>query len=97
LQYIHQQYPKVATSFLAEKDGDKLDQQLATLGFSPHTYSPQYRFVSKALVAACHAKGIKILPWTVNTKEAMQKLIADGVDGIISDYPDLFAQLPQNK
>src|SRR5205085_7382283 len=46
LQYIHQKYPGVATSFLAEKDGDNLDQQLATLGFSPDTYSPQYRFVS---------------------------------------------------
>ena len=33
---------------------------------------------------------MKIVPWTVNDKEGIEKLKAMGVDGIITDYPDLF-------
>ena len=34
--------------------------------------------------------GIKVIPWTVNDVEQMKELKQMGVDGIISDYPDLF-------
>jgi glycerophosphoryl diester phosphodiesterase len=33
---------------------------------------------------------MKIIPWTVNDKETIEKLEKMGVDGIISDYPNLF-------
>jgi glycerophosphoryl diester phosphodiesterase len=46
--------------------------------------------VDKAMVQFCHEKGIKVIPWTVNSKEEMTALINLGVDGIITDYPDLF-------
>ncbi|MBA3674725.1 MAG: glycerophosphodiester phosphodiesterase, partial [Chitinophagaceae bacterium] len=35
-------------------------------------------------------KGMKIIPWTVNTKEEIERIKSLGVDGIITDYPDLF-------
>jgi glycerophosphoryl diester phosphodiesterase len=31
-----------------------------------------------------------VIPWTVNEKEKIDELKRMGVDGIISDYPDLF-------
>jgi glycerophosphoryl diester phosphodiesterase len=33
---------------------------------------------------------MKLIPWTVNDKEGIDKLKGLGVDGIITDYPDLF-------
>ena len=42
------------------------------------------------LVKECHDKGMKIVPWTVNDKKQVTKLKKMGVDGIITDYPDLF-------
>jgi glycerophosphoryl diester phosphodiesterase len=33
---------------------------------------------------------MKIIPWTVNTKKDIDALIALGVDGLITDYPNLF-------
>jgi glycerophosphoryl diester phosphodiesterase len=37
----------------------------------------------------CHTQGMKVIPWTVNTLNDMQQLANDGVDGIITDYPNL--------
>jgi glycerophosphoryl diester phosphodiesterase len=45
-------------------------------------------FTTKALVEEAHRAGLKVIPWTINDKATMHKLIDDGVDGIISDYPD---------
>ena len=90
LQILHDSYPAVKTSMLVE-DYDKrtLDQQLNSLGFTPTIYSPAHTLVNKELVDACHAKKIKIIPWTVNDTATIHKLKQLGVDGIISDYPNL--------
>ena len=91
LQYLHQHYPSIKTAMLVE-DYDKrgLQNQLKALGFTPTIYSPAQALVTAALVTACHRQGIRIIPWTVNTKEDIEKLKGMGVDGIITDYPDLF-------
>ena len=34
-----------------------------------------------------------LVPWTVNDLQKMKELKEMGVNGIISDYPDLFGQL----
>ncbi|MFI9810779.1 glycerophosphodiester phosphodiesterase [Saccharothrix variisporea] len=45
-------------------------------------------FTTKALVDEAHAHGLKVVPWTINDPATMNKLIDDGVDGLITDYPD---------
>ncbi|OLT11987.1 glycerophosphodiester phosphodiesterase [Actinomadura sp. CNU-125] len=50
---------------------------------------PGYRpYVTEAMVERAHRLGIKVVPWTVDDAATMNKLIDDGVDGIITDYPD---------
>ncbi len=53
--------------------------------------SPEDRLVldGSVPVAALHAEGFRVVPWTTNDPETMQRLIRMGVDGIISDRPDL--------
>ena len=53
-------------------------------------YSPHYKTVTGETVQACHQQGMAIVPWTVNTKADIKHLVQLGVDGIISDYPNLF-------
>jgi glycerophosphoryl diester phosphodiesterase len=91
LQYVHQKYPGIVIGYLTS--GKDLDSNLKSLGFLPHLYSPQYNLVNKAMVDYCHSKNMKLVPWTVNDKEKMKSLIADGVDGIITDYPNYFAEI----
>lgn len=90
LQVLHQKYPQVRTSYLVDGKNSTLAADLADLGFVPFAYSPAYKLVTAQLVADCHAQHIKIIPWTVNTTAEISALKALGVDGIISDQPDLF-------
>ena len=49
--------------------------------------SPDYRLVTPEQVAAAHAAGFEVLPWTANKPEDWAKLAAAKVDGIISTTP----------
>lgn len=65
------------------------ENDLEKLGFTPEVYSPYYKLVDQALVNNCKENDIKLIPWTVNDEEEMQALLDLGVDGIITDYPDI--------
>lgn len=88
LQYMHQAYPKVTLAMLVETAA-KPTEQLAELGFQPQIYSPYFIALTKETVDQLHQKGMKIIPWTVNTTDQMERLLEMGVDGIITDYPNL--------
>jgi glycerophosphoryl diester phosphodiesterase len=91
LQYLHQKYPAIKTAMLIEADDKRsFDEQLMDLGFTPTIYSPAYQLVNEKLIEKCHAKNMKVIPWTVNDKATIEELKMMGVDGIISDYPNLF-------
>ncbi len=92
LQYLHQKYPKIKTALLIDEK-ENFENNIKNLGFSPTIYSPYYILVGKSLVDRCHAAGIKIIPWTVNSAKEIKYLIDLGVDGIITDYPNLMGQL----
>ena len=89
LQVLHRKYPQVRTAYLVSSQ-KTLDQYLQELGFTPTILSPAFKLVTAELVAQCHERQIKVIPWTVNTAEDIARLKNLGVDGIISDYPDLF-------
>jgi glycerophosphoryl diester phosphodiesterase len=55
---------------------------------------PGYRpYVTEEMVGRAHRMGLKVIPWTVDDKPTMRKLIDDGVDGIITDYPDALREV----
>lgn len=93
IQEVHRRYPGVIIGFLTDKKDRSFAENLAQIGFPPHIYSPHYKLVTPDLVQQCHARGIKCVPWTVNDLADMKSLQALGVDGIITDYPNLFRQL----
>ena len=93
LKYLHEKYPAIKTSMLIEdSDVNDFEGQLSRLGYTPEVYSPNYSLVNDELVKQCHDKSMKIIPWTVNDKKQIKKLQKMGVDGIITDYPDLFKE-----
>ena len=88
LQYLHQKYPSIKTAYLIEGPGS-LRSQLSKLGFTPTIYSPEYHMVNLDLINQCKKMSMQIIPWTVNDVSKMKELKEWGVDGMITDYPNL--------
>jgi glycerophosphoryl diester phosphodiesterase len=88
LQMEKKKYKRVTLSALVDKEG--VEPSFTKLGFLPDIFSPNYKQLTKGKVQMCHDKNVKVVPWTVNEIEAMKEMIAIGVDGLISDYPDRF-------
>lgn len=49
--------------------------------------------MTKRFIREAHAKNIVVEPWTVNDPELMKQYIEWGVDGIITDRPDLMVEI----
>ena len=88
LNEIHRQAPNISTSFLVENI-DGLEANLKKLTFTPDIYSPYFKLLNVGAVDAMHKAGMQVIPWTINDPVIMKKLIEIGVDGIITDYPNL--------
>ncbi len=88
LIYMKKQYPQIQLSYLTEKK-ESPEQVKKALGFTPAIFSPDYTLLSYDDIPLFHAQDMRVIPWTVNNREDMKKLMGMGVDGIITDYPDL--------
>lgn len=95
LKYFHKNYPQVPLAALVYKSGT-WKKQFKDLGFTPEIYSPNYQLVDAKLVSELHEKGVKIIPWTVNDEKEAARLLKLGVDGIITDYPQLADKFRNN-
>jgi glycerophosphoryl diester phosphodiesterase len=88
LKHINVTYPDVRLVALIENPRG-VESNLSALGFVPEVYSPYFKLLKKKDIEFCHQQGMKVIPWTVNSLKEMQQLADDGVDGIITDYPNL--------
>ncbi|RZK92685.1 MAG: glycerophosphodiester phosphodiesterase [Pedobacter sp.] len=91
IQILHEKYPNVKTSFLVANK-KTYQENITDLGYKPYILSPVWQMVNDEMIKKAHADGVKVIPWTVNKVEDMNALRTLGVDGIISDYPDLLVQ-----
>ena len=53
------------------------------------TWTPFHAELTQPSLARAHALGLRVVPWTVNDPADMACLVAGGVDGLITDRPDL--------
>ncbi len=60
--------------------------------WSPHALDLDPRTISEA-----HGLGLAVVPWTVNDPQDMERAIALGVDGLITDYPDRLRSVLESK
>lgn len=60
-------------------------------------WSPYFGDVTEKLVTEAHDLELRVVVWTVNKRDDMARMIELGVDGIISDRPDLLRQVAGEK
>lgn len=94
--------PEVATS--SAKDETTVFV-LLTKGFLGGFYSPKFfslqvpeesggiTVMTESFVRAAHARNLAVEPWTINDEETMRTFIEWGVDGIITDRPDIMLEI----
>ncbi len=88
LQKVKELDASLPVALLISESGG-FEKDLENLGFTPEIYSPNFLLVNQLLVKTCHQNGIEIIPWTVNEEEDMVEILNLGVDGFITDYPDI--------
>ena len=84
-----------ASPWLAGLDIDDFDGSAprAIKAAGGDIWSPHHREVDADAIKLAHVLGLQVIVWTVNDAERMRELIAMGVDGIITDYPDRLREL----
>lgn len=88
-----------ASAWLGELDVDDHEGSVPKLvqALGAKTWSPHAGDLTPALVIEAHALGLAVVPWTVNDPKDMERAIAAGVDGLITDYPDRLRNVLQSK
>lgn len=64
---------------------------------APVAWSPAFADLTPAAIKEAQKLGFKVLPWTVNQRADMLRLMDWGVDGIITDYPDVLRDLMRER
>ncbi|CAZ87472.1 Glycerophosphoryl diester phosphodiesterase [Thiomonas arsenitoxydans] len=81
----------VPLAYLVETyDAAALEQAVALGAEGLHT---DWQQVTPAVVAAVHARGLKLRAYTVNDANQARALLADGLDGLFTDRLDLPSRL----
>lgn len=63
----------------------------------PQALHPDFRVVTRRMVLAAHRRGYAVNTWTVNDPADLARMIACGVDSIITDYPDRLVAIRSEK
>ena len=87
LAIVQREAPEITTAYLTsgQKGAGVPKMVHAAKGA---IWSPDFRDLDAAALAAARALGVRIVPWTVNEPADIARVLAMKVDGMISDYPD---------
>ena len=85
--------PKLKLALLTDSEFIEIEKYLSTNGLNSYSYHPEINLISKKDIEILHKNGIKVFAWTVNKEEDLDYLVKLGVDGVITNYPDIMKEL----
>jgi glycerophosphoryl diester phosphodiesterase len=83
---VHRLDSTMMTGFLCEHPSNDLVERTVRAGARQLVAGGD--LITSAVVEKAHHAGLQVVAWTINEVEQMRRLMAEGVDGIITDYPD---------
>ncbi|MFE3449684.1 glycerophosphodiester phosphodiesterase [Nonomuraea sp. NPDC059194] len=85
MRAFHRLMPEVQVGLL----GTPPTRDLARLAAFADQINPPYQDLSAAYVRRVHGRGMEVFAWTVDDPDDMRRMISYGVDGIITNKPDV--------
>jgi glycerophosphoryl diester phosphodiesterase len=76
----------IMMGFLADEPGT--DHVKDTLELGARQLCPKSSLITQELVERAHGADLQVATWTVDDIEEMKRVIAAGVDGIMTNFPD---------
>lgn len=95
LRRFHELRPGVACAPLARRWSDCLEATARAV--DAWSVNLSHRAANRANVAAVRSWGCRCLVYTVNDPKRAQMLLAMGVTGVFTDYPDRFVEDPASR
>lgn len=92
LEWLHANAPHIPTAYLTVEG--EIEPALKNGCVAVH---PHFRSVDAEYVKRAHAAGLEVNVWTADAPEHILKMIEYGVDGIITNKPDVALELLKNK
>jgi glycerophosphoryl diester phosphodiesterase len=81
--------PTITTGWLTPSRFDQVAALESVVSRGHQAFHPHHAGVTPELVEAAHQGGVAVLTWTVDDPERVRDLAAAGVDGIVSNRPDV--------
>lgn len=88
LNQLYKLDPNIEYGLLVEQQLE-VEKSLERLLFTPTYFNPDHELLDEVAVSSLKERGFRVVPWTVNEKERVQSLLKMGVDGVITDYPQV--------
>ena len=86
LERLRESDPEIRLGLLAKDHSQRLIKTASAMG--AEAIHPRVDMVNARLCATAHSRGLKVYTWTCDDQIEMRRLIDDGVDGIMTNYPD---------
>lgn len=89
LNKVYDLMPDIRLGFIYNRTQDRESRHNSPIDF----VIPQFRLATRLLIEEVHDEDLQVFAWTVNEESEMRRLLALGVDGIITDKPGLLAKV----
>ena len=97
LNYLHEKYPEFILSYLTGAKDVDFDKFMPLLNCTPEWLSPNFKAVTPEFLAEAAKRGMKVVTWTVDEPEDLQRMVDLNVDAIITNYPDRLIKILKEK
>jgi glycerophosphoryl diester phosphodiesterase len=94
IESLHQHDPAIMTGLLVEEI--RPDTVKTAIGVGARQLCPRENLITPDLVNEAHLSDLQVATWTVNQPDQMRRVIAAGVDGIMTDFPDRLRTVMQH-
>ncbi|KYM44467.1 glycerophosphodiester phosphodiesterase [Fusobacterium necrophorum] len=89
IQRLQELAPEIKLALLTASDLVDIESYFKNNKLDCFSYHPEVNLITSKTVDILHKMGVKVFVWTINTEEDFLYVHSIGVDGIITNYPDI--------